>query len=293
MQFPRLAIDPAGKFVVVPAGSSVLVVSLQGGIPRKLEGFSSTSTNLQVDVDPSGRFVAATAGSGPKEENVIRIWDLESGESWTLGPFESGRNPDFLDGGRLLSSGPIAGVQLWSLKGGHLKTLSRAHGTTVASRDGKFALQSQVLSDNSRQLTWFDIEKEVSKTLSSFGNALGRPAFDPSGKLALTAGPDGVVRVGPVTGAEPHLLFAHKDYVTWVDVSPDGRWIASAGFDGKIRLWPMPDIDEPPFHTLPHEDLLTRLRTVTNVRVVEDEASSTGYRVGHAPFPGWETVPEW
>ena len=55
----------------------------------------------------------------------------------------------------------------------------------------------------------------------------------------------------------------------------------------------MPDTNEPPLHTLPHEDLLTRLRALTNVRIVEDEASSTGYRLDYAPFPGWEKVPEW
>jgi WD40 repeat protein len=295
MQFPRLAMDPDGKFVVFPAGSTVFVVPLEGGTPRRLEGFSSKSTNLQVDLDPSGRFVAAMAAMSPKEEDVVRIWDLESSESWTLGPLESesGSRPTFIDGGRLLTDGWAAGLQLWSLKGGHLKTLSRTHGSTAASRDGRFVLREQKLSDNARQLTWFDIEKGVSKALSSFGNAPGRPAFDPSEKLALTAGPDGVVRVGPVTGEEPHLLFAHKGYVTWVDVSPDGRWIASAGFDGKIRLWPMPDTDELPFHVLPYEEFLDRLRAVTNVRVVEDESSSTGYRTDHAPFPGWEEMPEW
>jgi hypothetical protein len=48
-----------------------------------------------------------------------------------------------------------------------------------------------------------------------------------------------------------------------------------------------------PFHILPHEEILSRLREVTNVRVVEDESSSTGYRIDYAPFPGWEKVPEW
>jgi hypothetical protein len=48
-----------------------------------------------------------------------------------------------------------------------------------------------------------------------------------------------------------------------------------------------------PFHTLPYDELLERLRTLTNVRVVEDESSSTGYTIEIGPFPGWEKVPEW
>jgi WD40 repeat protein len=294
MQFPRLAMDPEGKFIVVPVGSRVFVVPLDERAPRKLEGFSSAATNLQIDLDPSGRFVAATPGRGPAGDSVIRIWNLESGESWTLGPLEpaGGHKPTFLAGDRLLSSGS-SGQQLWSLRGGHLKTLSRAPGWSGANKDGRFALRTQQVDDNTRQLIWFDIEKGVTKTLSSFGSDCGRPALDPSGRVALTVDFDGVIRVGPVTGEEPHLIFAHKGFVAWTDVSPDGRWIASAGFDGKIRLWPMPHIDEPPLHTLPHEELLARLRTITNVRVVQDEASSTGYRVDYSLFPGWEKVPEW
>ena len=49
----------------------------------------------------------------------------------------------------------------------------------------------------------------------------------------------------------------------------------------------------PAFHTLPYEELLDRLRAVTNLRVVPDEQSATGYRIEIGPFPGWAEVPEW
>ena len=39
--------------------------------------------------------------------------------------------------------------------------------------------------------------------------------------------------------------------------------------DGTIRLWPMPE--GRPFHTLPYDELLTRLRSFTNLRVVDDK----------------------
>ena len=50
-------------------------------------------------------------------------------------------------------------------------------------------------------------------------------------------------------------------------------------------------VDELPFHTLPYDELLERLRALTNLRVVEDPGSATGYRVDIGPFPGWATVP--
>jgi WD40 repeat protein len=116
-------------------------------------------------------------------------------------------------------------------------------------------------------------------------------AHDPTGTIAVSGSSDGVVRVGPVTGDEPHLLYGHTLDVFSVAVSPDGKWIASASQDGTIRLWPMPE--GTPLHTLPYEELLARLRGLTNLRVVPDEASGTGYAVRVGPFPGWRTLPSW
>ncbi|HEX9723036.1 MAG TPA: hypothetical protein VGC53_02000 [Vicinamibacteria bacterium] len=48
-----------------------------------------------------------------------------------------------------------------------------------------------------------------------------------------------------------------------------------------------------PFHTLPYEEILERIRALTNLRVIADGASDTGYRVVVGPFPGWKTVPVW
>ena len=120
-------------------------------------------------------------------------------------------------------------------------------------------------------------------------------AVDDSGLIALTGNTRGEIRVGPIKGEEPHLLLGHSGAIPNVAVDPLGRWIASNGYLGDltVRLWPMPDLSKPPLHTLPREELIAKLKTLTNLRVFRDEESATGWKLTHDPFPGWETVPTW
>jgi hypothetical protein len=55
----------------------------------------------------------------------------------------------------------------------------------------------------------------------------------------------------------------------------------------------MPDLSKPPLHTLPRAQLIAKLESLTNLRVVHDPETSTGWKLTHEPFQGWETVPSW
>jgi WD40 repeat protein len=137
-----------------------------------------------------------------------------------------------------------------------------------------------------------DVVNDSAQTISTHGGTVNAVAFDPSGEIIVTGDGEGAVRVGPVSGEEPHLLLGHEGRVASIVVSHDGRWIYTLA-GGEIRQWPMPDLSKPPLHTLPREELLAKLKTFTNLRAVRDEESSTGWKLEVGPFPGWAEVPTW
>jgi len=142
------------------------------------------------------------------------------------------------------------------------------------------------------ELLLIDLATRTPRRITTHGHRLWSAVFDPSGRVIVSGDVDGVVRAGPVTGEEPHLLLGHATQVTALAVSPDGRWIASAS-DDAFNLWPMPDVTKPPLHALPHAELMARLDALTNLRVVPDPSSATGWKLDVGPFPGWKDVPTW
>jgi hypothetical protein len=66
-----------------------------------------------------------------------------------------------------------------------------------------------------------------------------------------------------------------------------------SGDDGAIRLWPMPNLSKPPLHTLPHDQLLAKLKSLIDLRAARDPSSDTGWKIEIGPLPGRAVVPDW
>ncbi len=305
----HLDIEPGGRWVVTASWSGrVSITPLAGGSPRELHGFGAHTWD--VAVGPQGRLVAASGAWSTEESNLIRVWDLESGEVRTVDRGQCGwpRPLDFTRDGRLVYVGHSDlseaashsdGLQLWDPESGDSRLLL----------DGVMAFALGPEDELAYALDWPDRTDEKEKILTieevsrvdlRTGSVTKLPLpFVYEGVRAAAVGRtvlvtghvDGSVRVTPLGGGPPHLLLGHRDQVWGLAISPDGRWIASSSDDTTVRLWPMPE--GTPFHTLPRDELLERLRALTNVRAVEDEESSTGYTLDLAPFPGWEEVPAW
>lgn len=271
--------------------------SIVGSATQTLEGFSSLA--LATAISSDGRLAAAGGGATAPDEGVIRVWDLETGEVRVLDPpkREFIASVDFTPEGDLVVAS-ASGVWLWNLDDGTNRRLREwktvSYGIAALSGDGKKLVSFGVdLSTNSSTpAVLLDLETGEERELDAFGTKLSHAALDENGENVVTGGQFGEVQFGPTKGDQPpHLLLGHEGLVFEVAFAFDDQQILSAGVDGTIRVWPVPE--GRPFDTLSYEELLDRLRSVTNYRVVEDASTSTGYRLEAEPFKGWAEVPEW
>jgi len=311
-----LAIHPAGTHVLVGAaqGGGVFLYPFAGGSTRPLptgwEGAVSTGT-LAVAFDAARQRAAACpldwdpAIRNPKLR-VLKVWDLESGQdrTYSLAHLKDASWNGFEDlrfaaDGSLYAAGQGVSHLVLPIDPGGTVSSDTLHASVHArldlSRDGRQLLvrASQSQEGPFEELLVFDLAARTPRRITTHGQRLLAAVFDSTGRIVVTGDAEGVVRVGPVSGEEPHLLpGGHAGPVSGVAVSPDGRWIASVG-DEAIHLWPMPDVTKPPLHTLPHAELMAKLDALTNLRVVPDPSTSTGWKLDIGPFTGWKDVPTW
>ncbi len=294
-----VAVSPDGEQLLVSTQvSGALLMPVSGGPARVLEGLEDAI--ISGAFSPSGRLAAVPTGGWSSDPPAVHVWDVGTGRH--VEAVETDSNPipyclHFLSESELLVATETGFMKL-GLDGRPSELLLEGKYSRFAvARDGRRALllEGENPEGGGGRAVVFDIEAGKATPLTSHGPDITAVAVDDSGSIAVTGNTDGEIRVGPITGEEPHLLLGHSGVVVNVAVDPFGRWIASNGHLGDltVRLWPMPDLSEPPLQTLPHEELIAKLKTLTNLRVVRDEESSTGWKLEVGPFPGWETVPTW
>jgi WD40 repeat protein len=297
----EMAVSPdSGLLLAGSVLGPAVVVPVDGSPSTEVGGFLTTNA---VAYSANGEFAAIVA-TKPDDFEKTSLYVYEVG-SWGEAVFDypgdyGNTNPRFLRDGRILAV-TESGLS-------RLDPESRQRDVVYRTPTGGGISQFAVNRDERRialvelkrgtegetgPAVVLDLDTATATTLESHGDEVWAIALDPTGTVIVTGDESGVVRVGPASGEEPHLLLGHEGRICSVAIDPLGRWIASGGEDGTVRLWPMPDLSKPPLHTLPHDELITKLKTLTNLRVVRDEESATGWTLTHDPFPGWETVPTW
>ena len=288
-----IAVSPDGRRILAGNHStSVKLLSPDGKDPVDLPGEVRISHGVAFSVD--GRFAAAGGLADRQTTAVIRVWDVASNEQ--VGMLDIGFCdicPDVHFSGEdsILFSNEH-GLKSWDLTTNEIDVLEDGPvGRIAINPDGNRVLLIRLnegfgdtlLPGGSAEL--LDLSSGSTMNLLSHGDSVTTVEFDSSGTSVITGDKAGVIRVGPIDGGEPHLLLGSTNEIYGLAIDPKGRWIASSS-GTEIRLWPMPDLSRPPLHTLPHDELIAKLKTLTNLRVVRDEDSPTGWKLTHDPFPG-------
>ena len=178
-------------------------------------------------------------------KNLIRIWDLESGQPIANMTIEGGayRVVFSPDGRYLLVGGDHADKTSFLLEIATQKEVARFSQNGIIwsaafSPDGKYVLLGS--SENTAQIWEISNGKEVAHTVHD--GSVFSVAFSPDGKYAISGSEDGTARVWDAMSGDEIARMTHEkgsffSSVYSVAFSADGKYVVSGGSDKTVRIW--------------------------------------------------------
>ncbi len=138
-------------------------------------------------------------------------------------------------------------------------------------------------------LTRWALEERVARLVIAQDASVLDAQMDRSGKVIVTAGQDGQVRVfDAALGEHRRTLSGHTTTVYSLDVSHDGRRVAAGAADGSIRVWALEGSD--PRVLLGHTERVKSVRFSPDDRHLLSASADNTLRIWDLGEPGPPTV---
>lgn len=179
-------------------------------------------------------------------DKTIRLWNVESGQTIKefVGHQDAVLSARFLkQGNQILSASKDKTIRIWDVESG--EEITRMEGHTgfvydVAILPGEERALSCSRDQTLRlwNLKTGDCVREFPKQ-----NSVLSVAISPDGKTAITGSVDSPQVWDIETARVIGRLQGHSSPIKTIDVSPDGKLIATGGEDGMIHFWDLESLD--------------------------------------------------
>ncbi len=191
-----------------------------------------------VAYSPIDSSLIASAGGN----HSVKLWDLEEGVVTTLGNHRETVNSIAFspDGNRLVSASDDYTFKLWDVPGKrHLSTLR--HITDQAQSQIKaitFSPDGQKIATAGRHVKIWDIHTLREIMTLRHAEWVFAVAFSTDGKFIAIGDASGQIKVRNLQSQQDVVQFrGDPDFMTAVKFSPDDQTLASAGYNGGVKLW--------------------------------------------------------